>query len=89
MFNSFASTFSKNGSIEFEDYKKWLEFVNVDLTKAKHDKNTDTVNWIVDYVKSKIDIEKFKKAYKTEIIDKLSSNDWNVWRRKKCLQRIL
>nr|WP_307911933.1 hypothetical protein [Mycoplasmopsis bovis] len=38
MFNSFASTFSKNGSIEFEDYKKWLEFVNVDLTKAKHDK---------------------------------------------------
>ncbi|MCA8844114.1 PDxFFG protein [Mycoplasmopsis bovis] len=73
LFNSFASTFSKNGSIEFEDYKKWLEFVNVDLTKAKHDKKTDTVNWIVDYVKSKIDIEKFKKAYKTEIIDKLSA----------------
>ncbi|WP_429980223.1 hypothetical protein [Mycoplasmopsis bovis] len=73
LFNSFASTFSKNGSIEFEDYKKWLEFVNVDLTKAKYDKKTDTVNWIVDYVKSKIDIEKFKKAYKTEIIDKLSA----------------
>lgn len=73
LFNSFASEVMKDNSIEFEDYKKWLEFVNVDLTKAKYDKNSDTVNWTVDYVKSKIDIEKFKKAYRTEIIDKLST----------------
>ncbi|WP_233742131.1 hypothetical protein [Mycoplasmopsis agalactiae] len=47
--------------------------VNVDLTKAKYDKATNTVKWTLDYVKSKIDIEKFKKAYKTEIIDKLGN----------------
>lgn len=86
LFNSFASAISKDGSIEFEDYKKWLEFVNVDLTKAKYDKNSDTVNWTVDYVNSKVDIEKFKKAYKTEIIDKLgnmtemSEEEKNVFR---------
>ncbi len=46
-------------------------------------KDTDTVNWIVDYVKSKIDIEKFKKAYKTEIIDKLSSKWLKCLKKKK------
>lgn len=86
LFNSFANEVMKDGSIEFDDYKKWLEFVNVDLTKAKYDKATNTVKWTLDYVKSKIDIEKFKKAYKTEIIDKLgnmtemSEEEKNVFR---------
>ncbi|EIN14864.1 Hypothetical protein, predicted transmembrane protein [Mycoplasmopsis agalactiae 14628] len=73
LFNSFASGVMKNGSIEFDDYKKWLEFVNVDLTKAKYDKATDTVKWEVDYVQKKINIDNFKNAYKTEIIDKLAN----------------
>lgn len=73
LFNLFVYEVMKNGFIEFDDYKKWLEFVNVDLIKVKYDKVIDIVNWILDYVKFKIDIEKFKKVYKIEIIDKLGN----------------
>ncbi|QVK05135.1 PDxFFG protein [Mycoplasma mycoides] len=58
-------------TLEFDDYKKWLEFVTVDLRKAKYDKANDRVNWDISYVKSKVDFDKFKSNYKTYVLDVL------------------
>ncbi|UUD35035.1 hypothetical protein NPA07_04485 [Mycoplasmopsis caviae] len=63
LYNSFYSEENSQKSfgdqVEFKDYKKFLEFVSVDLKKAKLDKNTKTVNWDVNYVKGKVDFAKF------------------------------
>lgn len=63
LFNAFYSIegsqklFGKD--VAFTDYKKFLEFVSVDLKQAKLDKNTKVVNWNIDYVKGKVDFSKF------------------------------
>ncbi|WFQ94698.1 PDxFFG protein [Mycoplasma feriruminatoris] len=71
LFGSFAE-FESN-KLEFTDTKKWLEFVNVDLKKAKYDETNDVVNWDMGYVKSKVDINKFKSNYKIYVLNKLDS----------------
>ncbi|WFQ93880.1 PDxFFG protein [Mycoplasma feriruminatoris] len=63
----------KDNGLEFEDAQKWLDFVNVDLTKAKYDATKDVVNWDKGYVESKVDINKFKSNYKTYVLSKLDS----------------
>ncbi|WFQ91343.1 PDxFFG protein [Mycoplasma feriruminatoris] len=63
----------KDNNLEFKDAQKWLDFVNVDLTKAKYSASDNTVNWEKTYVESKVDISAFKKNYKTNVLDKLDS----------------
>ncbi|WFQ93011.1 PDxFFG protein [Mycoplasma feriruminatoris] len=62
-----------NNNLEFNKHDDWLNFVTVDLRKAKYKKEQDRVDWEIDYVKTKVDIEKFKNSYKTEVVDKLNS----------------
>ncbi|WFQ92170.1 hypothetical protein MFERI14815_00787 [Mycoplasma feriruminatoris] len=61
----------KGNKLEFNDAEKWLEFVNVDLTKAKYSDSDNAVNWDKKYVETKVDINEFKKNYKTHVLDKL------------------
>ncbi|WFQ96343.1 PDxFFG protein [Mycoplasma feriruminatoris] len=63
----------KDNNLEFSKYDSWLDFVTVDLRKAKYNQQQDRVDWEINYVKSKVDIEKFKNGYKTEVVDKLNS----------------
>ncbi|WFQ95524.1 PDxFFG protein [Mycoplasma feriruminatoris] len=63
----------KDSDLKFENPQEWLDFVNVDLTKATYNTSKDVVDWNIDYVKSKVDISAFKKNYKTNVLDKLDS----------------
>ncbi|AOQ21876.1 PDxFFG protein [Mycoplasma capricolum] len=73
--NGLFGTFKdfNDNSLEFDEYDKWLDFVTVDLRKAKYNQKQDRVDWEIDYVKSKVDIDKFKEKYKSEVLDKLDS----------------
>ncbi|XWT74927.1 PDxFFG protein [Mycoplasma leachii] len=62
-----------NGTLEFTETQKWLDFVNVDFTKAKYNPSDDAVNWDIEYVKSKVNIDKFKTNFKTYVLGKLDS----------------
>ncbi|QVK02728.1 PDxFFG protein [Mycoplasma mycoides] len=62
-----------NGTLEFTETQKWLDFVNVDFTKAKYNPSDDAVNWNIEYVKSKVNIDKFKTNFKTHVLGKLDS----------------
>ncbi|KDE41709.1 hypothetical protein NPL7_02330 [Metamycoplasma hyosynoviae] len=50
--------------IEFDNLKDWFKFVSIDLTKAKLDVATKSLNWDLDYVKSKFNILAFKRGLK-------------------------
>ncbi|UZK64379.1 PDxFFG protein [Mycoplasma mycoides subsp. capri] len=71
LFGTFAEF--KDNILEFNDYNKWLEFVTVDLTKAKYNEKENRVDWDMSYVKSKIDIDQFKKKYEEFVLKTLDS----------------
>ncbi|WP_029513280.1 PDxFFG protein [Mycoplasmopsis primatum] len=74
LFGLFKNSTGATGiNLEFNNYKEWLKFVTVDFKEAVYDANTKTVNWNIDYVKSKIDLDKFINDYKTNVLDKLDS----------------
>ncbi|TQC51375.1 PDxFFG protein [Mycoplasmopsis mucosicanis] len=48
--------------ISFSDIDSFIRFASVDTTKAQLDPNKKVVNWDLDYVKERFDIEKFVKG---------------------------
>lgn len=70
---------------EFDNYYDWLDFITVDFRKAKYSEGTKTVNWDIAYVKSKINIEEFKKAYKTEVLDKIDTFSFMIDEQKDAI----
>ncbi|QJG66776.1 PDxFFG protein [Mycoplasma phocoenae] len=68
LFNSFYVLNDSNQkqfeNITFTDGKKWLDFVTLDFSQAKFNQVDKRVDWDLEYVKSKFDIEVFVKALK-------------------------
>ncbi|VEU75646.1 Uncharacterised protein [Mycoplasmopsis maculosa] len=69
----------KAGEISFDNYNDWLDFVTVDLRKARYNSNTKTIDWNIDYVSSKVDIEEFKNNFESNVLVKLRNNDEEVY----------
>ncbi|MBZ4212805.1 PDxFFG protein [Mycoplasma sp. U97] len=61
-------------SLEFTDYQEWLDFVTVDFSKAKYNATSKAVNWDMEYVKSKVDLDKFINDYKVNVLDEVDKN---------------
>ncbi|WP_051630094.1 PDxFFG protein [Mycoplasma simbae] len=72
LFNSFFVEQSGNRQfgfdIVFNDIKTFTKFASVDTLKAKLDPINRVVNWDLDYVSSKFDIDKFAKGLKSSLI---------------------
>ncbi|QKT05478.1 PDxFFG protein [Mycoplasma sp. OR1901] len=69
LFNSYY-VIGKNGvknygfDIEFKDFDSFLAFSSVDTTRAILDVENNVVNWDLDYVKARFDIDKFAREFK-------------------------
>ncbi|MCS4536861.1 PDxFFG protein [Mycoplasma sp. CSL7475-4] len=72
LFNSFYST-DENGikrfghNITFNDYNKFFSFSSVDTTRAKLDPVKKVVNWDIDYVESKFNIDRFANTLRSAL----------------------
>ncbi|EFF41485.1 conserved domain protein, partial [Mycoplasmopsis alligatoris A21JP2] len=50
--------------IIFNDIQKWFDFVSLDFSKVTIDKKNKKINWNIDYVQSKFNIDRFARALK-------------------------
>ncbi|AIA29306.1 membrane protein [Mycoplasmopsis californica] len=74
LFNSFFIHDSKGNkqtgfNIKFEDYKTFVKFASVDTTKAILDPQKRVVNWDIDYVAQRFDIDKFANNLKASLVN--------------------
>ncbi|MBU4691249.1 PDxFFG protein [Mycoplasma zalophi] len=65
--------------LKFTTYEEFIKFSSVDTTKAQLNKETKTVNWDIDYVESKFNIDRFKKGLETALLSEntLTSSEKN------------
>lgn len=80
LFNSFyasqGSSQLKGANIYFNDYKKFTEFVSLDFRKAKYNVAKNRVDWDLNYVKSKFQLNYFKdELVKALNKDKIASQE--------------
>lgn len=77
LFNSFYITRDQKrlfgSEIIFKTYDEFVKFASVDTTRAQLDPVKRVVNWDLDYVKSKFDIDRFARNLESTLLNSIVS----------------
>lgn len=77
LFNSFYITRDQKrlfgSEIIFKTYEEFVKFASVDTTKAQLDPVKRVVNWDIDYVESKFDIDRFARNLESTLLNSIVS----------------
>lgn len=67
IYHTIGATKNYGDNIYFTSVKDWMKFNSIDLTRAKLNQSTKTVDWDLAYVKTKFNINAFRRGLKVAL----------------------